>query len=104
VKFSGLRCELVAGARFLEPLNVELLSADTVLRADGGITVTAFAEKLKMTRAAISRVVNGKAGNAHQHRRVGFCRARITHRISIRSTFGTAGSRLRGFIDIPESL
>jgi antitoxin HigA-1 len=36
--------------------------ADTVLRADGGITVTAFAEKLKMTRAAISRVVNGKAG------------------------------------------
>jgi antitoxin HigA-1 len=36
--------------------------ADTVLRADGGISVTAFAEKLKMTRAAISRVVNGKAG------------------------------------------
>ena len=28
--------------------------ADTVLRADGGISVTAFAEKLKMTRAAIS--------------------------------------------------
>jgi addiction module HigA family antidote len=36
--------------------------ADTVLRADGGMSVTAFAEKLKMTRAAISRVVNGKAG------------------------------------------
>src|SRR5450631_1929006 len=36
--------------------------ADTVLRADGGISVTAFAEKLKMTRAAISRVVNGNAG------------------------------------------
>ncbi len=28
--------------------------ADTVLSADGGITVTAFAEKLGMTRAAIS--------------------------------------------------
>jgi antitoxin HigA-1 len=36
--------------------------ADTLLRADGGMSVTAFAEKLKMTRAAISRVVNGKAG------------------------------------------
>jgi len=36
--------------------------ADTVLRADGGISVTEFAVKLKMTRAAVSRVVNGKAG------------------------------------------
>jgi addiction module HigA family antidote len=35
---------------------------DTVWRVDGGITVPAFAEKRKMTRAAISRVVNGKAG------------------------------------------
>jgi addiction module HigA family antidote len=33
-----------------------------VLRADGGISVTEFAKKLKMTRAAVSRVVNGKAG------------------------------------------
>jgi hypothetical protein len=28
------------------------VNADTVLRADGGMSVTAFAEKLKMTRAA----------------------------------------------------
>jgi plasmid maintenance system antidote protein VapI len=28
----------------------------------------AFAEKLKMTRAAISRVVNGKAGISPEHR------------------------------------
>jgi len=36
--------------------------ADTVLRENGGITVTAFAKKLGMTRTAISRVINGKAG------------------------------------------
>jgi addiction module HigA family antidote len=35
---------------------------DTVLREDGGLSVTEFADKLGMTRAAISRVVNGKAG------------------------------------------
>ena len=35
--------------------------ADTVLRLDGGISVTAFAEKLGMTRAAISRIVHGRA-------------------------------------------
>jgi addiction module HigA family antidote len=34
---------------------------DTVLREDGGISVKEFAEKLGMTRTAISRVVNGKA-------------------------------------------
>lgn len=36
--------------------------ADTILRADGGISVTELAAKLKMTRTAISRVINGKAG------------------------------------------
>jgi addiction module HigA family antidote len=35
---------------------------DTVLREDGGISVKEFADKLGMTRTAISRVVNGKAG------------------------------------------
>jgi addiction module HigA family antidote len=35
--------------------------ADTVLREDGGISVTAFAERLGMTRTAISRIVHGKA-------------------------------------------
>jgi addiction module HigA family antidote len=34
---------------------------NSVLRQDGGISVTEFAEKLGMTRTAISRVVNGKA-------------------------------------------
>jgi addiction module HigA family antidote len=34
---------------------------DTVLREDGGISVKEFAEKLGMTRTAISRVINGKA-------------------------------------------
>ncbi len=33
---------------------------DTVL-GDDGVTVTEFAEKLGMTRAAVSRVVNGNA-------------------------------------------
>jgi len=35
--------------------------ADTVLRKDGGITVTEFAKRLRMSRVALSRVVNGRA-------------------------------------------
>ena len=35
--------------------------ADTVLRADGGISVTEFAKHLGVTRVALSRVVNGRA-------------------------------------------
>ena len=35
--------------------------ADTVLRADGGMSVTKFAEKLRVSRVALSRVVNGRA-------------------------------------------
>src|ERR1700722_6409814 len=34
---------------------------DPVLRADGGITITEFAERLKVSRVALSRVVNGHA-------------------------------------------
>ena len=34
---------------------------DTVLRCDGGITVTEFAKRLGVSRVALSRVVNGKA-------------------------------------------
>jgi addiction module HigA family antidote len=34
---------------------------DTVLRADGGITLTAFAERLRVSRVALSRVVHGHA-------------------------------------------
>ena len=49
-------------SRMFPPPHPGEILADTVLRADGGISVTEFAAKLKMTRAAISRVVNGKAG------------------------------------------
>ncbi|MGO9446455.1 MAG: HigA family addiction module antitoxin [Thiobacillaceae bacterium] len=34
---------------------------DTVLRADGGLTVTAFAKRLGVSRVALSRVLNGRA-------------------------------------------
>jgi addiction module HigA family antidote len=34
---------------------------DTVLRPDGGVTVAAFAQHLRIPRRALSRVVNGKA-------------------------------------------
>lgn len=35
--------------------------ADTVLRKDGGITVTRFAKRLRMSRVALSREVDGRA-------------------------------------------
>lgn len=44
-----------------KPPHPGLILKDTVLRDDGGISVTEFAKKLRMTRAGISRVVNGKA-------------------------------------------
>ena len=34
---------------------------DTVLRTDGGMTVTAFSKQLGVSRVALSRVVNGRA-------------------------------------------
>jgi addiction module HigA family antidote len=34
---------------------------DTVLREDGGLTVTKFAKRLGVSRVALSRVVNGRA-------------------------------------------
>ncbi len=43
------------------PPHPGLILKDTVLREHGGISVKEFAEKLGMTRTAISRVVNGKA-------------------------------------------
>lgn len=49
------------GAMF-NPPHPGLILKDTVLREDGGISVKEFADKLGMTRTAISRVVNGKAG------------------------------------------
>jgi addiction module HigA family antidote len=35
--------------------------ADTMLRANGGMSITKFAEKLRVSRVALSRVVNGHA-------------------------------------------
>lgn len=35
---------------------------DTVLREVGGITVSEFAKTLRVSRVALSRVVNGRAG------------------------------------------
>ena len=35
--------------------------ADTVLREDGGLTVTEFAKRLGVSRVALSRVVNRRA-------------------------------------------
>jgi addiction module HigA family antidote len=35
--------------------------ADTVLRQDGGLSVTEFAKRLGVSRVALSRVVNGRA-------------------------------------------
>lgn len=36
--------------------------ADTVLRRDGGLTLTEFAARLGVSRVALSRVVNTRAG------------------------------------------
>ncbi len=35
--------------------------ADTVLRTGGGLTVTGLAKRLRISRVALSRVVNGRA-------------------------------------------
>ena len=50
-------------SRMHNPPHPGLVLQDTVLRADGGITLTAFAERLKVSRVALSdkRVVNGHA-------------------------------------------
>lgn len=48
-------------SRMFNPPHPGEILADTVLREDGGISVTAFAERLGMTRTAISRIIHGKA-------------------------------------------
>jgi addiction module HigA family antidote len=48
-------------AEMFTPPHPGRILKDTALREDGGITVSEFADKLGMTRTAISRVVNGKA-------------------------------------------
>jgi len=47
--------------RMFNPPHPGEVLADTVLRNDGGITVTEFAKRLAMSRVALSRVVNGRA-------------------------------------------
>jgi addiction module HigA family antidote len=44
------------------PSHPGAILADTVLRKDGGITVTEFAKALNVSRVALSRVVNQRAG------------------------------------------
>jgi antitoxin HigA-1 len=48
-------------AQMFNPPHLGRVLRNTVLREDGGISVKEFADKLGMTRTAISRVVNGKA-------------------------------------------
>lgn len=47
--------------RMHNPPHPGAVLADTVLRKDGGLTVSAFAERLGISRVALSRVVNGRA-------------------------------------------
>ena len=47
--------------RMHNPPHPGVVLADTVLRVDGGMTVTEFAERLGVSRVALSRVVNGRA-------------------------------------------
>lgn len=48
-------------ARMYNPPHPGEVLADTVLRKDGGISVTDFAKRLGVSRVALSRVVNGRA-------------------------------------------
>lgn len=47
--------------RMYNPPHPGAVLADTVLRKDGGLTVSEFAERLGVSRVALSRVTNGRA-------------------------------------------
>lgn len=47
--------------RMHDPAHPGEVLADTVLRKDGGLTVSGFARRLGVSRVALSRVVNGRA-------------------------------------------
>ena len=49
-------------SRMHNPAHPGAILADTVLRKDGGISLTEFSKKLRVSRVALSRVVNGRAG------------------------------------------
>jgi len=48
-------------SRMHNPPHPGEILADTVLREDGVMTLTEFAKRLKVSRVALSRVVNGRA-------------------------------------------
>jgi addiction module HigA family antidote len=48
-------------ARMHSPPHPGEVLKDTVLRKDGGLSVTEFAKRLGVSRVALSRVVNGRA-------------------------------------------
>jgi antitoxin HigA-1 len=48
-------------SRMHNPPHPGAILADTVLRANGGLSVTEFAKRLKISRVALSRVVHGHA-------------------------------------------
>ncbi len=47
--------------RMHNPLHPGEVLADTVLRTGGGLTVTGLAKRLRISRVALPRVVNGRA-------------------------------------------
>jgi addiction module HigA family antidote len=49
-------------AQMFNPPHPGRVLRNTVLREDGGISVTEFAKHLKVSRLALSRVVNQRAG------------------------------------------
>jgi antitoxin HigA-1 len=53
-------------AQMFNPPHPGRVLRNTVLREDGGISVTEFAKHLKVSRVALSRVVNQRAGISPQ--------------------------------------
>ena len=49
-------------SRMHNPSHPRAILADTVLRKNGGLSVTEFAKALNVSRVALSRVVNQRAG------------------------------------------
>ena len=47
-------------SRMHNPAHPGAILADTVLRKNGGISLTEFSKKLRVSRVALSRVVNGR--------------------------------------------
>jgi addiction module HigA family antidote len=53
-------------AQMFNPAHPGRVLKNTVLRKDGGISVTEFAKHLKVSRVALSRVINEHAGISPQ--------------------------------------